>query len=113
MPHSQTVWKYPVNIGANEMAVPRGATVVHFGIDGAGNLCAWIRHAGWTGSDDDRRIYERIAPTALNDLRAPTEKQALTLYVAATGEELPACLAHQGTAVMDSGLVWHLFAWPA
>lgn len=75
------IFKYPVTIGS--VVSVRNGDVVHFGEDGTGMICAWIRHY-----DNDNSLTN--------------------LYIVGTGAPINDDHIVHGSFADKYGYVWHL-----
>lgn len=82
----RTIFKYDLMLGYNSLYLPDGYKVVHVA-EQYGNLTMWVEQ-----------------PAMQHSARAHT------FNVYGTGQQIPDDRAvHVGTALMNSGLVWHVY----
>lgn len=84
------IYKYPIEIGSNDIELPKNSIILHFGIDGTELPFIWV----------------------LIDTKEE-EGETIHLKCVGTGWDLDEILgdsnyAYIGTTVMSNGLVWHL-----
>ena len=87
----KVVYKYVIDgLGKIELAIPKDAKPVHFGVDGNGNFCLWAEVA-------DRSIPNHLWNVGLYGTGHPFEDDGAT---------------HLGSVVTREGFVFHLYRHP-